>query len=144
MPHATRTVIIDRPLKEVFAFLADAENDPTWRTGVITIHRDGPLAVGSRYSQQTAGPLGRPIPADLEITDYVPDSTVAFRVIAGPVRPVGSYVFTGGDLTTTVTFTLDVNLTGIKKLFMTRMVQQTMDAEMAALDRAKALLESRP
>ena len=143
MPHATRTVIIDRPLKEVFAFLADAENDPTWRTGVITIHRDGPMAVGSRYSQQTAGPLGRPIPADLEITEYVPDSTVAFRVIAGPVRPFGSYVFTG-DLTTTVTFSLEVNLTGIKKLLMTRMVQQTMDAEMAALDRVKALLESRP
>ena len=72
-----------------------------------------------------------------------PYSTVAFRVIAGPVRPVGSYVFTG-DMTTTVTFTLDVNLTGVKKLLMTRMVQQTMDAEMGALDRAKALLESRP
>jgi uncharacterized protein YndB with AHSA1/START domain len=143
MPHATRTVIIDRPLKEVFAFLADAENDPTWRTGVITIHRDGPLAVGSRYSQQTAGPLGRSIPADLEITEYVLDSKVAFGVIAGPVRPFGSYVFSG-DLTTTVTFSLEVNLTGIKKLLMTRMVQQTMDAEMAALDRAKALLESRP
>jgi uncharacterized protein YndB with AHSA1/START domain len=143
MPHATRTVIIDRPLKEVFAFLADAENDPTWRTGVISIHRDGPLAVGSRYSQQTTGPLGRPIPADLEITEYVPDSTVAFRVIAGPVRPFGSYVFSG-DLTTTVTFSLKVNLTGIKKLLMTRMVQQTMDAETTALDKAKALLESRP
>ena len=38
----------------------------------------------------------------------------------------------------------DLNLTGVKKLLTTRMVHQTMDAEMAALDRTKALVESRP
>jgi uncharacterized protein YndB with AHSA1/START domain len=143
MPHASRTVVIAKPRAEVFAFLADAENDSQWRTGVISIHRDGPLGVGARYAQQTSGPLGRPIPADLVITEYVPDARVAFHVVAGPVRPVGSYDF-AGDQTTTVTFTLDVTLTGIKKVLMARMVQQTMDAEVAALDRAKALLESRP
>ncbi|HEY3409033.1 MAG TPA: SRPBCC family protein [Propionicimonas sp.] len=142
MPHASRTVVIAKPRTEVFAFLADAENDPTWRTGVISIKRDGPLGVGARYTQQTAGPLSRPIAADLVVTEYDPEVRVAFQVVAGPVRPVGSYVFTGDQLTT-VTFTLDVTLTGIKNLLMSRMVQQTMDAEVAALDRAKALLESR-
>jgi hypothetical protein len=42
-----------------------------------------------------------------------------------------------------VTFSLGAELTGVKKLFMGKRVQQAMDAEMASLDKAKALLESR-
>jgi hypothetical protein len=42
-----------------------------------------------------------------------------------------------------VTFSLNADLTGIKKLFMSKPVQKSMDAEMAGLDKAKALLESR-
>jgi len=143
MPHATHTVVIARPRAEVFAFLADAENDPGWRTSVISIHRDGPLGVGARYAQQTAGPLGRPIAADIEVTEYQPETRVAFRAVAGPVRPVGSYDFSG-DNPTTVTFTLDATLAGIKKALMASMVQKTMDGETAALERAKNLLEARP
>jgi hypothetical protein len=41
-----------------------------------------------------------------------------------------------------VTFTLDAELTGVKKLLMAKPVQKSMDAEMANLDKAKALLES--
>ena len=143
MPHATHTAVIARPRAEAFAFLADAENDPRWRKGVISIHRQGPLAVGVRYAQQTAGPFGRPIAADIEVTEYLPDTRVAFQVVAGPVRPVGSYDFSG-DNPTTVTFTLDATLTGIKKALMGSMVQKTMDTETRALDRAKEVLESRP
>ncbi|MGH3287210.1 MAG: DUF222 domain-containing protein, partial [Streptosporangiaceae bacterium] len=42
---------------------------------------------------------------------------------------------------TAVTFTLDAELTGVKKLLV-KPVQKSMDAEMANLDKAKALLES--
>lgn len=41
-----------------------------------------------------------------------------------------------------MTFTLDAELTGVKKLLMAKPVQKSMDAEMANLDKAKALLES--
>src|SRR4051794_23497834 len=78
MPHATHTVVIARRRAEVFDFLADAENDPSWRPSVVSIHRDGPLGVGAPYVQRTAGPLGRPIAADIEVTEYQPDTRVAF------------------------------------------------------------------
>ena len=142
MPHATRTVTIARGRDDVFSFFADAENDPAWRTGVLKMRRDGAIGVGVRYEQLTAGPFGRAIPADIEVTEYLPPSRLAFKVVAGPVRPVGSYDF-DGDEATTVTFTLDAQLTGLRKLLLGSMVQRTMDAEVAALDRAKALLESR-
>jgi uncharacterized membrane protein len=143
MPQASRTIIVARPQAEVFAFFADAENDPQWRLAVKSIKRDGPLAVGARYSQRVGGPGGREIPADVEVTAYQPDVLVAFRGIAGPVRPEGSYAFAAVEGGTSVTFTLAAELGGIKKLFMGKPVQQAMDGEMANLDRAKAVLESR-
>ena len=35
MPHATSTVTIDRPVDEVFGYLADGTNNPRWRSGVL-------------------------------------------------------------------------------------------------------------
>jgi uncharacterized protein YndB with AHSA1/START domain len=142
MPHAERTVLIARPQPQVFAFFADAENDIRWRPGVVTIRREGSLAVGARYVQRIKGPGGREIPADIEVTALDPDEQVEFRGVAGPVRPQGRYSFRPADGGTAVTFTLDAELTGIKKLLMAKAVQKTMEAEVANLDKAKALLES--
>jgi uncharacterized protein YndB with AHSA1/START domain len=142
MPHAQRTIVIARPQADVYAFFADAENDKRWRSGVVLIRREGPLAVGTRYTQRIAGPGGRQVPADVEITALDPGTRVAFRGVAGPVRPEGDYSFAPAEGGTAVTFTLDAELTGVKKLVMTKPVQKSMDAEMANLDKAKALLES--
>jgi len=142
MPHAQRTIVIARPPAEVYAFFADAENDKSWRPAVALIHREGPLAVGTRVTQRIAGPGGRQVPADVEITALDPDTRVAFRGVAGPVRPEGDYSFAPAEGGTSVTFTLDAELTGVRKLLMAKPVQKSMDAEMANLDKAKALLES--
>ena len=142
MPHAERTIVIGRPVGEVFAFFADGENDPRWRSAVKVMRREGPLAVGVRYTQRIAGPGGREVPADIEVTALDPDERVAFRGVAGPVRPLGSYAFSAVEGGTAVTFTLDAGLTGIKKLFLGGPVQKSMEGEMANLDRAKTLLES--
>lgn len=143
MPQAKRTIVVARPQAEVFAFFADAENDPQWRPAVKQIKRDGPLAVGTHYTQHIAGPGGRQVPADVEITEYEPDAKVAFHGIAGPVRPEGSYTFSAVAGGTSVTFSLSAELTGVKKALMSKPVQKAMDAEMANLDKAKAILESR-
>ena len=58
------------------------------------------------------------------------------------MRPVGGYTFTDTPAGTSVTFALSADVTGVKKLLMGAAVQRSMDGEMAALDRAKALLES--
>ena len=142
MPHAERTIVIARPQAEVYEFFADVENDKRWRPGVALIRREGPLAVGTRYTQRIAGPGGRQVPADIEITALDPGTRIAFRGVAGPVRPEGGYSFAPADGGTAVTFTLDAELTGMKKLLMASPVQKSMEAEMANLDKAKTLLES--
>jgi uncharacterized membrane protein len=143
MVIASRTVVIDRPIGEVFLFFAEAENDPQWRTGVTEISRQGERGIGATYRQRVAGPGGRPIAADIEITAYEPDTHIAFRTIAGPVRPTGEYSFRTVAGGTEATLTLQAQLSGIKKLLMTKPVQKSIHAEVVSLDRAKGVLESR-
>jgi hypothetical protein len=43
---------------------------------------------------------------------------------------------------TEITFTLEADLGGLKRILMGKPVQKSMDGEMANLDKAKALLEA--
>jgi hypothetical protein len=92
----------------------------------------------------TADPssFGRRVPADYEITEYVPSRRLAFRAIAGPVRPEGSYELEPTGDGTRVTFSLRCSPTGVARL-MTPMVAKTVRSEVAQLDRLRDVLESR-
>jgi uncharacterized protein YndB with AHSA1/START domain len=143
MPNAQRTILINRPASDVFAFFTDPDNDQKWRSHVKEIRAEEPPAVGARVHQIVAGPGGRGIPADFEVTGYEPDSLYTFVVVAGPARPDGEFHFKPStDGATEVTFSLRAELGGLKKLFMSRPVQKSMDGEMANLDKAKEILES--
>ena len=143
MPSATRTITIDRPPDEVFAFFSDPANDRSWRPHVKEIAASGPAGRGARVHQVIDGPGGRGIPANLEVTDYEPPNRYAFQVVAGPARPRGEFRLGPAANGTSVTFTLSADLGGWKKLLMSGPVQRSMDGEMASLDRAKELIESR-
>jgi hypothetical protein len=94
MSDATNRITIARPVGDVFTFLANAENDRQWRSGVIEISCTGGQGVGTTYHQVVAGPGGRRIDADIEITEFIADERIAFRTTSGPVRPTGSYELT--------------------------------------------------
>ena len=144
MASAQRTVRIERDPETVFAFLTDPANDRSWRSGVKEMSASGAPGVGRRIHQVVAGPGGRGINADIEVTGYEPPARYAFRTTSGPVRPEGEYrLAAAGGTATDVTFSLAAEVGGWKRLVMGGMVQKTMEAEMAALDRAKAVLEGR-
>ncbi len=142
MPAAIRSVTIGRPIGDVFAFIADGEQCPRWRTGVLDIKRVSGEGVGTRYAQGVRGPMGRRIAADYEITAFEPARRIEFQTTAGPVRPHGRYDFEATDGGTRLTFALDATVGGVRKLLMGSMVQRTMDAEVAALDKVKQILEA--
>jgi uncharacterized protein YndB with AHSA1/START domain len=142
MPSAQRTIVIDRPPDQVFAFFANPANDQKWRPHVKEIAADGPARVGSRIHQVVDGPGGRGIAADIEVTAYEPPTRYAFRVVAGPARPTGEFRFSPSASGTNVSFSLGADLGGFKKLLLSRPVQTSMDGEMQALDSAKRLIES--
>ena len=111
---------------------------------VLDIAHVSGSGVGATYKQGVKGPGGRRIDADYRVTTYEPNSRLAFEAIAGPVRPEGEYLLEEVDGGTRLTFALDAELGGIKKLLMGGAVQKTMDSEVAATERLKSLLESTP
>ena len=142
MPSAQGSVVINRPVEEVFSFVADGETAMKWRPGVLDVKHLSGDGVGAVYRQGVKGPGGRRIAADYEVTAFEPNRRVAFKAIAGPVRPNGEYRFEASDGGTKVSFALNAELGGWKKLLMERAVQSTMEAEMATLENLKRLLES--
>jgi carbon monoxide dehydrogenase subunit G len=141
VPGAERTIVVNRPVADVFAFVANGENAQQWRPGVLEVKKKSGEGRGAIYRQLVKGPGRRGIDADYEITDYQPPAHMAFRAIAGPVRPTGSYDLEATDGKTSLTFKLSAELSGWKKIVMGGQVQKSMDAEMAALDRLKSVLE---
>jgi uncharacterized protein YndB with AHSA1/START domain len=141
MPQAERTVTIQKPVAEVFAFVVNHDNDTQWRPGVVEMRKSGGEGVGERWYQRVKGPGGREIPADIEVTQLEPNRVVAFRTVEGPVRPEGRYELADEGGATRFTFSLNAEVKGLKKL-MSPMVQKQMNAEVGNLDNLKRLLES--
>jgi uncharacterized protein YndB with AHSA1/START domain len=141
MPSATHTVTINRPVDAVFAYVTDGMNGSKWRSGVLETEHVSGSGVGAVYRQGVKGPGGRRVAADYEVTAFEPGRRMAFKAIAGPVRPTGEFRFADVDGGTRLTFSLDAQLSGWKAVLMGGLVQKTMDAEVAALDRLKGILE---
>ena len=142
MPSAQHSVTVKRPVGAVFAFVADGENAMRWRPGVLDVARQSGEGAGAIYRQGVKGPGGRRIAADYEVTAFEPDRRIAFRAIAGPVRPTGEYRFAPEAEGTTVSLALEATVTGWKRLVMGRAVQSTMESEVRNLATLKAILEA--
>jgi uncharacterized membrane protein len=107
MPKACNEIVISCPREDVFAFLADPENDPQWRRGVLDLKRVSGNGIGARDAQSVKGPGGHRIPADVEITELIPGKAIAFKTVSGPVRPRGRYQLDAADGGTRVRFELE-------------------------------------
>jgi uncharacterized protein YndB with AHSA1/START domain len=142
MPSAQRTITIDRPPDQVFAFFADPANDQKWRPHVKEIAAEGAPGVGRRIHQIVDGPGGRGIAADIEVSGYEPPSRYAFEVVAGPARPKGEFRFQPAGTGTEASFSLSADIGGIKRFLLSGPVQRSMDGEMRSLDTAKRLIEA--
>lgn len=145
MPHAEHTVTVARPQKDVFDYLADGTHNREWRAGVLEISRTSAAdGQGATYRQVMAGPGGRRIDGDYQITVFDPPRRLEFQVTAGPARPAGVFELSeNADQSTRVRFSLDLDPAGPMKL-MTPMITRQMRREVAQLDNLKAILERTP
>jgi uncharacterized protein YndB with AHSA1/START domain len=71
------SVLIDRPIQEVFAFLADGENDPKFSPRVLEIAKttDGPPGVGTVYAS-TVRDAGVKTKGEYKLTEFGPPTRI--------------------------------------------------------------------
>jgi uncharacterized protein YndB with AHSA1/START domain len=88
------TVVIDRPIDEVFAFLADGENDPKFSPRVLEIRKttDGPPGVGTVYAS-TVKDAGVKTQREFTLTEFEPPTRIRWSETSknAVTAPVGGY-----------------------------------------------------
>jgi hypothetical protein len=115
------TTEVDRPINEVFAFLADGENDPKFSPRVLEIAKttDGPPGVGTMYAS-TVKDAGMTTKREFKLTEFEAPTRIRWAETSKNLvtAPDGGYDLESvGEGRTKVTIHNVLEGHGIGKLF---------------------------
>jgi hypothetical protein len=81
------SIVLDRPIEEVFGFLTNLENDLKWRREWVEAVKtsEGPIGIDSTF-RLVGEFLGRKIPTTYEVIEYEPNRSAAMPLLAGSVK----------------------------------------------------------
>jgi len=80
-------VLIDKPVKDVFAFITDPTNMSKWNSAVVSLEQITPGAVGLGTRFKNIGEmLGRRIEGEMQVVAFEPDSKYGLQMNADPCR----------------------------------------------------------
>ena len=145
MIHIEQSIVVKRPIEEVFVFAAHPENNPKWWPGVLEdkLLTAGPIQKGTRFREIAKEPWGT-IEHIAEMTVYEPPRQMAYKAVSGPLPAEVTETFEPVEGGTRVTITVHVQSRGLLKLLkplMRRTLRQTLQGNLVTLQR---LLEARP
>lgn len=88
------SVIIYRPIKQVFDFVSTSDNDFQWQYGTLETARvsEGSIAVGA-FFRSIGHLMGRRLQGTFEITQYEANRKYGFRSLSGPLELQTLYTF---------------------------------------------------
>jgi uncharacterized membrane protein len=141
MVHADATIVVGKPVHEVFQFLAEGRNNLLWRPSVldVTLRSGKPGSVGTVYKQGLKGPKGKRIDADYEITGVKQNEELNFQVVTGD-KAKGKFFLASVSEGTRVRFSLDYEARGFGKLVEANL-SKILQQEVMHLSNLKRYLE---
>jgi hypothetical protein len=133
--------MIRRSIEDVFGFLSDFENVPTWNYAISETHKvsEGPVGVGTIYQQVRSVPSRSE--ERFEVTAYNPPRHLEIRGQLGPFPSRLSYALDAVPEGTHVTNSVELELRGPGRLLGRVAVPRIRDAVAANLRKLKELLE---
>jgi uncharacterized membrane protein len=143
MVKVETSMVIKRPVEEVFAYMNNHENDTVWQDGVVESEAisEGPLGVGTKL-REVRNFLGRRLESTSEITEYEPNSKVAWKATSGPIPLEASMTFEAVEGGTKISVVGEADVGGLFKLaepMVARSAQKQFDGDFARL---KEILEA--
>ena len=145
MPRVQASVVISRPVEEVFEFVTNPENDPQWQSAILEAERTsvGPMGVGTT-EQGVAKVVGKRIDWTAEVTEYEANRKVKYEVTGGPLSAEQTVTFepVEGGTKFTLVLELEQEMGGFIRLaepIVTRMIQRDIETDLANL---KDILEA--
>ena len=81
------SIVINRPVAEVFAFATNPANNVKWQEGLVEsrMASSGPMGVGAQVVDVRKF-LGRDMDSKLEVTAFEPNKPFAEKVVSGPLK----------------------------------------------------------
>jgi uncharacterized protein YndB with AHSA1/START domain len=139
----TNTITIDRPLAEVFGFLADFENLPRWNYAISDTRKisDGAVGVGSRFRQTRTLPA--PSEETFEVTEFERDHRISIRGALGPFHSEVTYLLAPAGNGTMLTNAMKLQPSGPMRLVAPLAASGIKSAVATNLGVLKQLLEER-
>jgi uncharacterized membrane protein len=144
MVNVTTDIIINRPLQQVAAFVADPGNAPQWYVNIKSVEwkTPKPLQTGTQIVF-TAQFLGRNLEYTYEVAEYNPRQKLVMRTAQGPFPMETTYTWQAIDANNTrMTLTNRGMPAGFSKLFTPFMSMAIRRANRKDLKRLKELLEN--
>lgn len=130
----TATRQINRPADEVFAFLADATNNPKWQDGMVACEWRTPPPIGAdSIYEQHARFMGRDVKSVFVVTEHEPGRSIKIETIEStfPIT-VQRWVEQTGPRSCTVNAKIGGGPTGLMRLLeplVARRAQRSVDAD---------------
>lgn len=147
MAQATMSVVIARPVADVFRVLTDPTLAPRWAANAIKgeLLTDGPVGVGSRRRAVVKGILGRPIESVMEVTEFERDQALGLRLISASWGGTGRTRYTltpEGEATTRIDWMWEMQPGGLLKPFDRPFMAMFKRLFQRDLENLRAMMES--
>jgi uncharacterized membrane protein len=142
MIKVEHSVVINRPVAEVFAFITDPANETKWQEGVVSasVTSSGALGVGSEATE-TRKFMGRDMVSKLKVSAYEANKKFVFKVADGPVPFEMNQMYESNGAGTKISIVIEGEPGGFFKL-AEGMVRKQLETQIAAdFERARKLLE---
>ena len=138
------SVIVNRPVDEVFAYVTDVKTWPRWESGLLQAEQtsDGPINVGTTF-RGTNQALGQRMEWTSEVTDYTPSKSWGQKIVSKGWSTEESLTFERFEGTTEFTLASELEMDGFFKLFapfVARKMQKQIEKNLVKL---KDILEAR-
>ncbi len=143
MINETASIIIHRPIEQVYAFMSVPKNRLRYDPKLIDVRQspEGPLLIGSQIVEVRSmmGVKGEMV---TEVAELEPQQRIGYRTReSDPMNAVGAYHFEAVPEGTRLTLNFAVNPRGMMKLAMPFVGRGMKRDIAAALANIKALLE---
>ncbi len=117
MTRIEHSVVIARPIEDVWAYVDDAANNPVWQGPVIEVRRGGgvPIEVGSEI-EEVLQFLGRRLEVTWVVTEHEPMRLASVRASSAPVPMEGTYRLAQVEGGTRFTMAAEMEAHGLFKL----------------------------
>ncbi|MGG0718996.1 SRPBCC family protein [Robertmurraya massiliosenegalensis] len=124
------SIIIRKPVEEVFKYLLTLENIPEIMPNVVKLEKltEGPIKKGTKLLE-TRNVRGRETKAEIEMTEYERNQIYQTKSVAGGITITYTYLFATIEEGTQVQFEADVKIKGLFSFFSRRALVKIMKQE---------------